>query len=219
MLLQPAPRYLPGMATRSGPPTVTALRRLATDLEALKLPWALVGGLAVSAHTGAGALDDIDVALAVADDDTAEAVVRALHERGYAALTTIEDEGSGRLASVRLEFIGEEGRVEPLQLLFASSGIEPELVARASSRPVANVRCPVASVGHLLALKMLSHGPARPQDGQDIAALLRAASEDDLQEAEDAFVLITDRGLSRGRDLLREYQAFLAREPGAGDLG
>lgn len=206
------------MAIRTDPQLAAALRRISSDLAALQLPWALAGGLAVAAHTGSGATDDIDLVIGVADDATAEAIVRALQERGYAAVTSVEDEASARLVSVRLEVIGEEERVEPVQLLFASSGIEPEVAGAASAKRVRGSEVPVASIGHLLAMKLLSHEPGRPQDGEDIAALLQSANEADLQEAEDALVLISDRGFHRGRDLMAEYETFLAREPRAGRL-
>ncbi|MCC7364509.1 MAG: hypothetical protein IT303_09050 [Dehalococcoidia bacterium] len=193
-----------------------ALARLAEDLDALNLAWAVVGGIAVQAHCGSGATDDIDAAVAVADDATAELVVRALQDRGYALVTSVEDEATGRLASVRLDVKGDEDRVQPVQLLFASSGIEPELAAAATRRPIAGTDVPVAAAGHLLALKVLAHDIGRPQDGEDIAALLRCVGEDALQQAEDAFVLITDRGFNRDRDLMADYERFLAREPATG---
>ena len=60
-----------------------------------------------------------------------------------------------------------------LDLLFASSGIEPELVAAAEPLEVWPALCvPVPRVGHLLALKVLARDDVRrPQDLADIRSL------------------------------------------------
>jgi len=193
------------------PDTPAVLRRLADDFNALARQWALAGGLAVNAWTGSGDVDDIDVVVHASDDEAAETLVRVLQERGYTAVSNIENEDVGRLAAVRVEVIGEEDRVAPVQLIFASSGIEPEAAAGAVERDVLGVRVPVVRPGYLIAMKLLSHGPGRPQDAEDIRALLAVADSDEFQRAEDALVLIQDRGLTRGRDLQAEFQRFLAR--------
>lgn len=54
------------------------LRQLSALLEAQRQPWALVGGLAVSVRTEPRFTRDIDFAMAVADDDEAEAIVYSL---------------------------------------------------------------------------------------------------------------------------------------------
>lgn len=192
------------------PRTPALLRRLADDFGALRRQWGLAGGLAVNAWTGAGDLDDIDVVVAASGDDQAETLVRVLHERGYSAVTQVEDEDMGRLASVSLQVLGAKEEA-PVQLIFASSGIEPEIAGAAVEREVFGVRLPVAVPGHLIAMKLLSHGPGRPQDAEDIRALLGAADGDEFQRAEDAFTLIADRGFTRGRDLRAEYQRFISR--------
>jgi hypothetical protein len=90
-----------------------------------------------------------------------------------------------------------------LDLLFASSGIETELVAAAAPiEIVPGLLVPVASTGHLLALKTLSADDARrPQDRVDLVALLRVATPRDFAEAHAACDLITARGYHRGRNL------------------
>jgi hypothetical protein len=62
---------------------------------------------------------------------------------------------------------------------------------------------PVARIGHLIALKVLSRDDTRrPQDLVDLRALLRVASPEEQQRARDALGLIAARGYHRGRDLL-----------------
>src|SRR5690606_23992424 len=98
MRLQQSPGYGCAMTeAMAGTNLREPLARISADLNATGVPWALTGGLAVAAHTGGGTSDDIDVAVGVADDATAEAVVRQLQERGYSAVTTVEHEFTKRL--------------------------------------------------------------------------------------------------------------------------
>ena len=177
------------------------LARTATDLSSLGARHAVVGGHAVSARTEPRFTRVLDIAVAVADDRQAETIVGALVARGYRIVALIEQETTGRLATVRLEHASTLGVI--VDLLFATAGIEPELVAAASPLQVlADLVLPVASVGHLLAMKTLSvDDQKRPQDRTDMAALLRVATVVDLRDAEQALGLITERGCNRGRDL------------------
>jgi hypothetical protein len=63
----------------------SALRQLISDLRRDGVSFALVGGLAVSVRTEPRLTRDADVAVSVADDTEAEAVVYRLVERGYRA--------------------------------------------------------------------------------------------------------------------------------------
>jgi hypothetical protein len=61
----------------------------------------------------------------------------------------------------------------------------------------------------LIALKVLSRDDVeRPQDLVDLRALLRVASEEDLESARAALALIERRGYHRGRDLLRAFEGL-----------
>ena len=73
---------------------------------------------------------DVDLAVAVRGDAEAEALIHALGGQGYAVLTVIEHESLGRLATVRLAPPGQHAGGD---LLFASSGIEGDVVAAADS--------------------------------------------------------------------------------------
>jgi hypothetical protein len=86
--------------------------------------------------------------------------------------------------------------------LFASCGIEPEIVGAASPLEILGVTTAVATVGHLIAMKLVSRDPKRrPRDQQDLVDLARAASTLEWRRAEASVELIAQRGFSRGRDL------------------
>src|SRR5580700_9871720 len=73
-------------------PVESALRRAVADLNALKVQWALVGGLAVSVRAVPRFTKDLDFAVAVAGDDEAEDVVHRLGGRGYRPVELLEQE-------------------------------------------------------------------------------------------------------------------------------
>lgn len=97
-------------------------------------------------------------------------------------------------------------------LLFASSGIEPEIVANASQLTLfEGCAAPVASVGHLIAVKLLARSARRLQDDLDLDALARVATESDLATARAAIALITARGFARDKNLEAEFADWRAR--------
>jgi hypothetical protein len=179
-----------------------ALRGIIAELARARVPFALVGGLAVSVRTEPRFTRDEDLAVAVTTDAEAESVIHNLRARGYDIEAIIEQEAVGRLATARLTRSSEPGG-PVLDLLFASSGIESEVVA--SAEPVEllpQLRMGVARTGHLIALKVLSRDDVRrPQDLVDLRALLRVASSSEIARARHALSLIQSRGYHRGRDL------------------
>ena len=179
-----------------------ALRRIVSDLRALARRFALVGGLAVSARTEPRLTRDADIAVLVTDDRDAESLVRDLQARGWRVVTVIEQDVAARLATVRLAPTEDLGGTVT-DLLFASSGIEPEVVAGADRVEVLpGFVVPVARLDHLIALKVLARDDrTRPQDRVDLAALLARAAPDELEAARAALELVTRRGFQRGRDL------------------
>ena len=184
-----------------------ALVRLESDLRELRVPWAQVGGLAVSVRAEPRSTRDIDLVVAVAGDREAERIVRALAARGYAVDEVLEQTDLDRLATVRLLAPGEGELV--VDLLFASSGIEPEIVEAAEPLEVLpDLIVPMIRLPHLLALKVLA---ARDQDLVDAQALLERADADDLQRTREALDLITTRGFARGKDLLGVFEAVVLR--------
>jgi hypothetical protein len=124
----------------------------------------------------------------------------------------VEHEEAKRLATVRLTTTGEGAEGLVVDLLFASSGIEPEIVAAAEPIAVfSHLTVRVARVGHLIALKLLARDDAtRPQDAVDLRALKASATPNDVECARSAVRLITQRGFARGRDLEAALDALLA---------
>jgi hypothetical protein len=70
---------------------------------------------------------------------------------------------------------------------------------------------PIATTGHLIALKLLARDDeTRPQDLGDLRALYAVASPTDRLTAREAVGLISRRGFARGRDLAAALDEFEA---------
>jgi hypothetical protein len=189
----------------------TAIRRINADLTLARVPFAVVGGLAVSVRTEPRFTRDADLAVALSTDAEAEALIHTLQACDYGIETVIEQAAVGRLATVRLT-LSSEPRSPVVDLLFASCGIESEVVADAEVLELLpQLQMGVARVGHLIAMKVLSRDDTeRPQDVGDLRALFRVASPDELARAREGLALIAARGFGRGRDLTSELNSLLA---------
>jgi predicted nucleotidyltransferase len=193
-------------------PLGIALRRISAGLQRASVSFALVGGLAVSVRVEPRFTRDIALAVAVASDVEAEALVRALANEGWRVSAVVEQEAVGRLATVRLDAPHDVDTAAVVDLLFASSGVEPELAQDADVLEVLpGVTVPVARVAHLIVLKLLARSPARPQDEADLVALLDVADGGDLEIARRLAQLVTERGYHRGRDLVAELESVADR--------
>lgn len=161
-------------------PIEESLRRLVRDCSALELQWALIGGFAVSARAEPRFTRDVDACVLVNDDADAEAIVLRLRDAGYGVESLVEHAYVDRLATVRLRSPVSGGVL--VDLLFASSGIEPEITRDAEQLElVPGVVLPVARVAHLVALKLLARDDiARPQDVADLNALRRILTGEDM---------------------------------------
>lgn len=194
---------------------VDAAATAASQLDELGARFALIGGLAVGARAEPRYTRDVDLAVSVATGEEAERLLFALTRRGYTLDTVIEQTRTSRLATARLR--RPEDPDVFIDLLFASSGIEPELVA--SAELIAYRRgteLPVARVGHLIALKVLSESEVRLQDRIDLRLLGRVATDEDWSIAHAAVRLIRARRFHRGRALvrrLRRWQELARAEP------
>jgi hypothetical protein len=182
---------------------IESLAAAAEDLHELGRPFALVGGLAVSLRSEPRFTRDADLVVSVGADEAAEMTVNDLLARGYAVAAVVEQKALGRLATARLRSRVAGGVI--VDLLFASSGIEPEITDAAEVLTVARgLRMPVARCGHLMALKLLSSDPdTRRQDLIDLDELKVVATEEDWLLAASACQLIVERGFHRGRDLAK----------------
>lgn len=180
-----------------------SLRQVAGDLATLDRRFAVVGGLAVSVRAEPRLTRDVDVALSVVDDAEAEQIVAALRACGHEVLAVVEQEATGRMSTVRLGRRGDHAGLVT-DLLFASSGVEPEIVEAADDIEVLpGLVLPVATIGHLIVMKLLARDDRRrPVDADDLRALAARASPDDWEQADQAAVQVSERGLDRDRDLV-----------------
>ncbi len=186
--------------------SIAAINRL-RDLGA---KFAVVGGVAVSVRTVERFTKDLDLVVAVASDSEAESIVLALSRTGYAIETVIEQDETDRLSTVRLISKGEV--VMFIDLLFASSGIESEVVAAAEEAEIfTGLNVLVAAIPSLIALKVLSaNRKDRLQDVIDLQHLIRDASESQIESARELLTLIEHRGFNRNKDLQTELAGYLA---------
>jgi predicted nucleotidyltransferase len=188
------------------------LRDLTRALEELDVRFAVVGGIASSARGEPRFTRDVDVAVAVSNDEEAEGVLFRLSQRGYVVTTTVEHEVALRLATARLQH--PCGVV--CDLIFATCGIEGEIVADAEPLDVFDdLDVATATTESLLAMKVLSATEQRPRDLEDIRALTQVGSTYDEARVLALLHLIEERGFARQQDLLAKWlelkQRFSAR--------
>lgn len=186
--------------------------QLFLDLREGGARFAVVGGFAVSVRAEPRFTHDIDVAVAARTDAEAEALVRHLQARAYHVFMVLEHQASHRMATVRIRRHNQLGEALVADLLFASSGIEAELIDAATNEFLPGIgEAPIATCGFLLALKLLSRkDKGRPNDQADVDALLAVATDQDLAEARTAVALIEKRGFNRQRNLLQLLEIAVA---------
>ena len=187
---------------------LSALARAAAVLEQHVVGFALVGGLAVSVRGEVRFTRDVDLAISVANDQAVERVVLEFSADGYTPRALVEQDAVGRIATVRL--LGPDGIT--VDLLAASSGIEPEVVASAGPIEVApGLTVAVARAEELIALKVLALSDKRPQDGIDLDGLLRTNPSVALERVRELLDLVTARGFARSQDLRAKLEAVLVK--------
>ncbi|NJL28059.1 MAG: hypothetical protein HC897_09230 [Thermoanaerobaculia bacterium] len=102
-----------------------------------------------------------------------------------------------------------------VDLFFASSGVETEIVAAADPIEIwPGTVASVATTAHLLALKVLA---SRPRDFEDFALLRENALADDLKTAREILALIIERGYARDKNLLAMFDDLLS-QPSLADV-
>lgn len=190
-----------------------ALRRINSALAADGRRYALVGGLAVSVRSEPRMTRDADFAVAVDSDAEAEQLIASLASAGFVASALIEQIAVDRLATVRLEHHSSPGLFT--DLLFSSCGIENEIVTAAEVLDVLEgVSLPVATLGHLIAMKLLARDDRnRPNDADDLRALAAVATPADWEQATGAVAQIEKRGFGRQRDLVSALRTLRAHGP------
>lgn len=191
----------------SDPRPEATLAAIAHCLRDLGRPFALVGGLAVSVRAEVRFTRDIDLAITVADDAEVERLVYELRAAGYTAIALVEHKTRARLATVRLE--SPSGLV--VDLLAASSGIEAEVVERATPVALEDIgEVPVARAEELLAMKILSMSDQRLQDRIDAINLLQMNDTLDIEAVKANLERIIERGFHRDEDLFAKLKGLLA---------
>jgi hypothetical protein len=188
------------------PVITTALAAIIARLRTLQRSFALVGGLAVSVRGEVRFTRDVDLAVVVRDDSDAEQLVLDLRNDGYTPIASVEHDERDRLSTVRL--MSPEG--VKIDLLFASCGIEAEIVDRSTSLDVPHVgQLPCACSEELVAMKVLSMTERRLQDRMDASRLLQLGDVD-LSRVRENLELITSRGFHRDQDLQAKLDTVLA---------
>lgn len=187
------------------------LDRTLSALDALGYRAAVLGGFGISAWVDPRFTRDVDLAVAVDSDEEAEALVHRLRAEGFTLLASVEQKATGRLATVRLAPPSEPEGGIVVDLLFASSGIENDVVRDAATIDLGLGRAvPVARPGHLVALKLLANDPkTRPQDALDLRALRTVLDEREVERSREACREIVARGYARGRDLMALLDEYL----------
>jgi len=195
-----------GLPVKTEPTPLGALAEIADHLRRLRTPFALVGGLAVSARGEVRFTRDVDLAVAL-DDRAVETLVSDLRATGYRIDTLLEHETAGRIATVRLRT--RAGIL--VDVLCGSSGIEPEIVASSTIMRLPEAGdVAVARAEELLAMKILSMTDRRLQDRIDARALLENNPELDLERVRLRLRQIRERGFDRGEDLDAKLAQALA---------
>ena len=97
-----------------------------------------------------------------------------------------------------------------MDLLFAFSGIEEEIVREAETWEILpGLRVPLARTKHLIALKVLA---GRFKDLADAHLLWDHARPDSRARVAEILELIQERGFHRGKDLQAEFARVLESE-------
>ncbi|GAB3993180.1 hypothetical protein GCM10029992_04190 [Glycomyces albus] len=253
-------RAEPGALADMSAPQVNSLERayahLADAFDSLEAPWALAGSLAVSARVEPRYTTHATVLLPVTDEQVAQDIIEGLTDSGYKLLTLTERasfkplDGDADPASVGtgdFEIIRpEEGRISEVSfvdadtpdrelfvdLCFHDSKIESEVVRAADELEILpGQSMPVARIGHLIALGLLSFSDQvrRPVPAAfeamdqinsekvftgirmeaDLELLRGAAGDEDLSLAKEAVGRIAERETHPGLNLRAELASFM----------
>jgi len=151
--------------TRNGKPymLIETVKRVLETLDRNQIPYAVIGGLAVSHHAVPRLTQDVDLAVRQEDMGRIRALFPASYQRGTSVVEVYDFEGT------RVDFL-------PAKLRY-----QREVVANAVPGQVQGMPAKVASVRDLLLLKMFAAPDrheldARRSDEADITSLLRVNS-------------------------------------------
>jgi hypothetical protein len=190
-------------------PVTDLLAALRGALSALGIRWFLFGAQAAILYGVARLSADVDVTVELGKRSATD-LVAALADAGFELRIP---EAAGFVESTRvLPFVHRASRM-PLDVVLAGPGLEEQFFAGAREQLVGDVRVPVVGVEDLVAMKVLA---GRPQDLDDVAAIVRARRSDlDLDKARRT-LRVLEGALDR-RDLVSELERIVAaarRPPG-----
>lgn len=135
-----------------------------------QVPYALIGGLAVSIHGMPRVTMDVDLVVAI-DVERAVKLAGALSQSRFLPLFPDVNEVIERSFILPLRHRTTNVKVD---LPIGMSGFERQVVARAETHQVAGISLSVATTEDLLIMKVLA---GRPQDDTDVQGLLIAQSD------------------------------------------
>jgi hypothetical protein len=182
-------------------PVADLLADLARGLRALGVRWFLFGAQAAILHGAARLSADVDVTVDLGARSSRE-LVAALAREGFGL--RVADAGGFVEATRVLPLVHLASRM-PLDLVLAGPGLEEQFFTRGTERLVGRVRVPVVSAEDLVAMKVLA---GRPRDLEDVAAIVRAHRDLDVEGTRSTLRLL-ERALDRA-DLVVELERILA---------
>lgn len=186
------------------------LQKTMACLDDFGVRYALIGGLAVSVRSEPRFTRDVDIAVAVDSDEMAEQVVRAMFARGFQLYMQIEQTTAGRLATCRLVH-RDTPESAIVDLFFASSGIEQEVVDAASNLEIVeSIELPVVQPEDLIVLKLLAvANRSNLQDTQDVLNLLQTIEPARLERTRSLMRLVSERRPQSGGRLEPLFEQLL----------
>ncbi len=158
-----------------------ALRRILSVLESLKVPYALIGGLALAFHDVVRATKDLDLLILLSPVEM-ERLAGQLRANGLHAQARKGAPGDPVVGVVVVDLPIDAG-VVPCDLLLPSAVWQSQAVRNASTFEVEGSAVRVVQARDLFLLKLYADGP---QDLLDAGSLLRLQDESTGKEWKDA---------------------------------
>jgi predicted nucleotidyltransferase len=151
---------------------------------------------------------DIDVAISVSGEEQVNSLKDFLLARGYTSPQLLMHVRPTIRMGWRVFIPSFHETCVPLDILVLACGIEREIVAHASTIEILpGLSLPVASLAHLIAMKVLSQNSSdRLQDRVDLFALLKSATTSDRIIIESALAKMSKLEIANGRDLVAELR-------------
>jgi hypothetical protein len=181
---------------------LVALTALNAWLRASRVPYAVIGGVAVGLQAIPRATRDVDAVIVTADDRWGPLLDAAA---AFGITPRIADP-LAFAARTRVLLLRHDSGV-PLDLSCGALPFEEELVAAADTMHVGAEEFPVATPLHLVVLKAVAN---RPQDRADIDALLRVHPTLDVAAARRVLAEFAD--VLEAPELLTDFDAAVRRQ-------